>query len=226
MKRINIAIDGYSSCGKGTLAKFVAQQLGYVFIDSGAMYRGLTLKLIENKIDISDLPAIEEACKDLFFEFKLNQKKGSYELYLNGQNVEGSIRNLTVSNLVSEVAAISLVRKHLVRVQQAIGKNKGVVMDGRDIGTVVFPDADLKIFMTADSTIRAKRRFNELTKAGMEVSLTDVLANLKKRDYIDSNREDSPLQLKEDYKVLDNSNLSIEQQNSMAMQWVRESIEH
>ncbi|MDA8896375.1 (d)CMP kinase, partial [Bacteroidia bacterium] len=130
MKRINIAIDGYSSCGKGTLAKFVAQQLGYVFIDSGAMYRGLTLKLIENKIDISDLPAIEEACKDLFFEFKLNQKKGSYELYLNGQNVEGSIRNLTVSNLVSEVAAISLVRKHLVRVQQAIGKNKGVVMDG------------------------------------------------------------------------------------------------
>ena len=226
MKRINIAIDGYSSCGKGTLAKFVAQQLGYVFIDSGAMYRGLTLKLIENKIDISDLPAIENACKDLFFEFKLNQKKGSYELYLNGQNVEGSIRNLTVSNLVSEVAAISLVRKHLVRVQQAIGKNKGVVMDGRDIGTVVFPDADLKIFMTADSTIRAKRRFNELTKAGMEVSLTDVLANLKKRDYIDSNREDSPLQLKEDYKVLDNSNLSIEQQNSMAMQWVRESIEH
>jgi len=226
MKRINIAIDGYSSCGKGTLAKFVAQQLGYVFIDSGAMYRGLTLKLIENKIDISDLPAIEEACKDLFFEFKLNQKKGSYELYLNGQNVEGSIRNLTVSNLVSEVAAISLVRKHLVRVQQAIGKNKGVVMDGRDIGTVVFPDADLKIFMTADSTIRANRRFNELTKAGMEVSLTDVLANLKKRDYIDSNREDSPLQLKEDYKVLDNSNLSIEQQNSMAMQWVRESIEH
>ena len=226
MKRINIAIDGYSSCGKGTLAKFVAQQLGYVFIDSGAMYRGLTLKLIENKIDISDLPAIENACKDLFFEFKLNQKKGSYELYLNGQNVEGSIRNLTVSNLVSEVAAISLVRKHLVRVQQAIGKNKGVVMDGRDIGTVVFPDADLKIFMTADSTIRAKRRFNELTKAGMEVSLTDVLANLKKRDYIDSNREDSPLQLKEDYKVLDNSNLSIEQQNSMAMQWVQESIEH
>lgn len=226
MKQINIAIDGYSSCGKGTLAKFVAQQLGYVFIDSGAMYRGLTLKLIENKIDISDLPAIENACKDLFFEFKLNQKKGSYELYVNGQNVEGSIRNLTVSNLVSEVAAISLVRKHLVRVQQAIGKNKGVVMDGRDIGTVVFPDADLKIFMTADSTVRAKRRFNELTKAGMEVSLTDVLANLKKRDYIDSNREDSPLQLKEDYKVLDNSNLSIEQQNSMAMKWVRESMEH
>ncbi len=226
MKQIIIAIDGYSSCGKGTLAKFVAQQLGYVFIDSGAMYRGLTLKLIENKIDISDLPAIENACKDLFFEFKLNQKKGSYELYVNGQNVEGSIRNLTVSNLVSEVAAISLVRKHLVRVQQAIGKNKGVVMDGRDIGTVVFPDADLKIFMTADSTVRAKRRFNELTKAGMEVSLTDVLANLKKRDYIDSNREDSPLQLKEDYKVLDNSNLSIEQQNSMAMKWVRESMEH
>ena len=226
MKRINIAIDGYSSCGKGTLAKYIAQQLGYVFIDSGAMYRGLTLKLIESNIDISDLPAIENTCKDAFFEFKLNQTKDSFELYLNGRNVESSIRNLKVSNLVSEVAAISLVRKHLVRVQQAIGKSKGVVMDGRDIGTVVFPDADLKIFMTAKSTVRANRRFNELNKAGMEVTLADVLANLKKRDYIDCNREDSPLQLQGDYKVLDNSNLTIEQQNSMAMEWVQESMQH
>ena len=224
MKRINIAIDGFSSCGKGTLAKYLAQQLDYIFIDSGAMYRGVTLRLQENKIDISDLEAVKELSNSLFFEFRLNHKNGRFELFLNDQNVEGDIRNLTVSNMVSEVAAISLVRKQLVRVQRAIGKNKGVVMDGRDIGTVVFPEADLKIFMKAKPSVRAKRRFKELTDAGLDVTLEDVLANIKKRDYIDTHREDSPLHLAKDYKVLDNSDLTREEQNSIAMRWVREAM--
>jgi len=224
MKKINIAIDGYSSCGKGTLAKYLAQQLDYVFIDSGAMYRGVTLRVLDAKVDISDLKKVAEICEDLFFEFRLNHANGRFELHLNEENVEGQIRNLRVSNFVSEVAEISLVRKQLVKVQKAIGRHKGVVMDGRDIGTVVFPDAELKIFMTAKPIVRAKRRFGELSDIGQEVTYEEVLANLKKRDYIDTHREDSPLHLAKDYKVLDNSDLTREEQNSIAMRWVREAM--
>jgi cytidylate kinase len=226
MIKINIAIDGFSSCGKGTLAKYLAQQLGYQFIDSGAMYRGITLRVLDSQVDINDHEAITAMAAELQFEFKINHGNGRFELYLNEENVEGKIRNLHVSNSVSEVAAISGVRRQLVLAQQAIGQNKGVVMDGRDIGTVVFPDAELKIFMTAKPEVRAFRRFEELNSAGHLVNMDEVLANLKKRDHIDTHREDSPLYLADDYKVLDNSDLTREEQNSIAMRWVRETLKN
>ncbi len=224
MVKINIAIDGFSSCGKGTLAKYIANEMGYLFIDSGAMYRGVTLAVLDAKIPLDDIPTIEKLSKTLFFTFEKSAVNGRFELHVNGNNVEKQIRTLAVSNSVSEIARISKVRKQLVAVQQAIGRNKGVVMDGRDIGTVVFTQAELKIFMTAKPEVRAKRRFEELSALNPAITYEDVVANLKKRDYIDTHREDSPLYLADDYKVLDNSDLTKEEQNSIAMRWVRETI--
>ena len=220
--KINIAIDGYSSCGKSTLAKAIAKQLDYVFIDTGAMYRAVTLFAIENKLIngvlneielISRLPQIE-----ITFEF--NKERGASDILLNGKNVETEIRQMKVSEKVSLVAAVKEVRKKLVELQQKMGNKKGVVMDGRDIGTVVFPFAELKIFMTANKEVRANRRFEELQLKSEKTTLELVKANLEQRDYIDTNRKEDPLRQAEDAKVLDNSELSREEQIVIAMSWV------
>jgi len=220
--KINIAIDGYSSCGKSTLAKAIAKQLDYVFIDTGAMYRAVTLFAIENKLIngvlneielISRLPQIE-----ITFEF--NKERGASDILLNGKNVETEIRQMKVSEKVSLVAAVKEVRKKLVELQQKMGNKKGVVMDGRDIGTVVFPFAELKIFMTANKDVRANRRFEELQLKSEKTTLELVKANLEQRDYIDTNRKEDPLRQAEDAKVLDNSELSKEEQIVIAMSWV------
>lgn len=219
---INIAIDGYSSCGKGTLAKALAKQLQYRFIDSGAMYRGVTLAALRQGLDFSkteDLIAILDQI-NLDFETRAD---GSNGLLLNGEWVEEEIRLPRVAAHVSWVASISQVRERLVSHQQSIGISKGVVMDGRDIGTVVFPSAELKIFMTARPEIRAQRRFLESQQKGIDVSYQEVLNNLQERDRIDSSRVHSPLTLTDDYRVLDNSDLNPDQQLALALDWVREA---
>lgn len=218
-KKINIAIDGYSSCGKGTLAKAMAKALGYVFIDSGAMYRAVTLYLMQNGVDIEDESAVEAALANVVVGF-LNNQEGQSEVTLNGISVEAEIRNIAVASKVSEVAKIQIVRSKMVALQQAIGSEKGVVMDGRDIGTVVFPDAELKIFMTASVEVRAQRRFAELVAKGDVVTFEEIAANLKHRDAVDSSRENSPLTMTSDYRVLDNSELDRDSQFALAMQWV------
>ena len=222
--RIIIAIDGHSSCGKSTIAKAVAARFGYVFIDSGAMYRAVTLfalrhNLIENgivkeRVLIGLLPEIK-------IEFRFNSEKQKSDTYLNGENVEDEIRQLPVSQNVSPVATIAEVRAEMVRQQQEMGKNKGIVMDGRDIGTVVFPEAELKLFVTASPEIRAQRRFDELTAKGETVSYDEILQNVQERDHIDSTRETSPLRKAEDALVLDNSYMTREEQ----MEWVVEKVE-
>lgn len=208
--KIVVAIDGYSSCGKSTLAKDLAHKLKYVYIDSGAMYRAVTLYFIWNKIDITDASQIEDALKKIDISFK--RRRGHNSCYLNGELVENDIRSAEVSDQVSEVAALSIVRRKLVTLQQAYGVSKGLVMDGRDIGTVVFPLAELKVFVTADVDVRAHRRYSELKNRGNEIPFEDVKANLEKRDHIDSTRSDSPLRQAEDAVVLDNSNLSPSEQ--------------
>jgi cytidylate kinase len=218
-KKINIAIDGYSSCGKGTLAKAMAKALGYVFIDSGAMYRAVTLYLMQNDVDVYDESAVEGALANVVVGF-LNNQEGQSEVTLNGISVEAEIRNIAVASKVSEVAKIQIVRSKMVALQQAIGSEKGVVMDGRDIGTVVFPDAELKIFMTASVEVRAQRRFAELVAKGDVVTFEEIAANLKHRDAVDSSRENSPLTMTSDYRVLDNSELDRDSQFALAMQWV------
>ena len=218
-KKINIAIDGYSSCGKGTLAKAMAKALGYVFIDSGAMYRAVTLYLMQNGVDVEDESAVEAALANVVVGF-LNNQEGQSEVTLNGISVEAEIRNIAVASKVSEVAKIQIVRSKMVALQQAIGSEKGVVMDGRDIGTVVFPDAELKIFMTASVEVRAQRRFAELVAKGDVVTFEEIAANLKHRDAVDSSRENSPLTMTSDYRVLDNSELDRDSQFALAMQWV------
>ncbi len=220
---INIAIDGYSSCGKGTLAKSLAQQLGYRFIDTGAMYRCVTLYFIENQIDIGSNEQVQAALDQIHIDFVVNPA-GAQEVTLNGKSVEAEIREMKVAERVSEVAALAPVRRKLVAMQQAIGLSKGVVMDGRDIGTVVFPDAALKIFMTARPEVRAKRRWLELTAKGTTITESEVLANLTHRDNIDSSREHSPLTLTNDYKVLDNSDMGREEQLALALRWVNETL--
>lgn len=225
MKKINIAIDGYSSCGKGTLAKQMAQSLGYLFVDSGAMYRAVTLYLLENNIEISDEIAVSKALENIQLEFHPSKENNRFEIHLNGRNVESLIREIHIANKVSFVAKISAVRKKLVEIQQQIGEHKGVVMDGRDIGTVVYPDAELKIFMTASNEVRAQRRFNEMIAAGKNVTLEEVSANLIERDTIDSSRDDSPLTLNESYHLLDNSNITPNQQFELAMSWVNELLD-
>ena len=219
---INIAIDGYSSCGKGTLAKALAKELQYRFIDSGAMYRGVTLAALRKGLDFSKAEDLIEILGEIHLDFE-TQVDGSNGLLLNGEWVEEEIRLPKVAAHVSWVASIPQVREQLVSQQQSIGASKGVVMDGRDIGTVVFPQAELKIFMTARPEIRAQRRFQESQQKGIEVSYEEVLANLQQRDKIDSSRDHSPLTLTDDYRVLDNSDLNPEEQLALALEWVREA---
>ena len=208
-KGIIIAIDGWSSCGKSTLAKALAKELKYGYIDTGAMYRACTYYFLSNNVDISDLNAVEKALNSIRISFKSIDGKNT--TFLNDENVEEAIRSMEVSNMVSPVAELSIVRRDLVRQQQEMGKSKSVVLDGRDIGTVVFPNAELKIFLTADETVRADRRFKELTGKGINLNYDDVINNLKERDHIDSTRKDSPLKQAEDAYLLDNTNLNLEE---------------
>lgn len=224
MKKITIAIDGYSSCGKSTMAKDLAREVGYIYIDSGAMYRAVTLYCLENGLftpDGIDTKKLETMMPNIRISFQLNPETQRPMTYLNGENVEDRIRTMEVSTRVSPVAAIPFVREALVKQQQEMGQAKGIVMDGRDIGTVVFPDAELKIFVVASAEIRAQRRYDELKAKGQEVSYEEILANVKERDYIDQNREVSPLRQAEDALLLDNSNLTIEEQK----QWLKERFE-
>ncbi len=220
-RKINIAIDGYSSCGKGTLAKALASALNYVFIDSGAMYRAVTLFLMRHSVNLDDMAQVEQALAKVTVKFDVNDAGVSVVL-LNGENVEHEIRTIAVASKVSEVAKIQAVRDKLVYLQQQMGVQKGVVMDGRDIGTVVFPDAELKIFMTASVEVRAQRRFSELVAKGDAVTLEEISANLKHRDAVDSSRENSPLTMTSDYRVLDNSEMDRDSQFALAMAWADE----
>ena len=223
MKKITIAIDGFSSCGKSTMAKDIAREVGYIYIDSGAMYRAVTLYSIENGIfdgDVIDTEKLKKAIKDIQISFRPNPETGRPDTYLNGVNVENKIRTMGVSSKVSPISALDFVREAMVAQQQAMGKEKGIVMDGRDIGTTVFPDAELKIFVTATPEIRAQRRFDELKAKGQEGSFEEILENVKQRDYIDQHREVSPLRKADDALLLDNSNLSIEQQK----EWLSEQF--
>ena len=215
MKKITIAIDGYSSCGKSTMAKDLAREVGYIYIDSGAMYRAVTLYCLENGLFTSEgihVTQLEKAMPNIQISFQLNPETQRPMTFLNGKNVEDRIRTMEVSSHVSPVAALPFVREAMVKLQQEMGKTKGIVMDGRDIGTVVFPDAELKIFVVASAEIRAQRRFDELKAKGQEASFEEILANVKERDYIDQNRAVSPLRQAEDALLLDNSHLTIEQQ--------------
>jgi len=216
-KKIIITIDGFSSCGKSTLAKQLANSLGYVYIDSGAMYRAITLYFLRNHINWTNGKQVEEALKGINLSFTFNEQSQQSEILLNDENVEYFIRDLVVAEQVSEVAAIGAVREFAVHQQQLMGKQKGIVMDGRDIGTTVFPDAELKIFMTADISLRVERRFKEMYAKNPNVSIEEVKANLELRDYIDSNREISPLRKAKDAILLDNSNLTIEEQLDFAL---------
>jgi CMP/dCMP kinase len=225
LQKIIITIDGWSSCGKSTLAKQLAKELGYIYIDSGAMYRAITLYFLRNHIDWTNVSVVEDALKEIYIEFIYNPKSEASETYLNGENVEYVIRDLVVAEKVSEVAAIREVREFAVRRQKIMGKGKGIVMDGRDIGTVVFPNAELKIFMTADNAVRVERRFKELYQKNPNITMEEVKTNLEMRDYIDSHREVSPLRQASDALVLDNSSLSIKQQLDIALKWARERME-
>jgi cytidylate kinase len=215
--KIIITIDGWSSCGKSTLAKQLAKTLGYVYIDSGAMYRAITLYFLRNHIDWTDVNEVNDAIKNIILDFQFNPKSQQSEIFLNGENVEYVIRDLVVAEKVSDVAAIKEVREFAVAQQQKMGQQKGIVMDGRDIGTTVFPKAELKIFMTADSAVRVERRFKELYEKNPNITLEEVKANLELRDYIDSHREISPLRKAEDAFVLDNTNLTMEEQFAIAV---------
>jgi len=221
MKKIIITIDGWSSCGKSTLAKQLARELNYVYVDSGAMYRAITLYFLRNHIDWTKTKDVVTALKDIHLEFIFNPVSGQSEIYLNDENVEYVIRDLVVAEKVSEIATIKEVREYAVAQQQIMGKKKGIVMDGRDIGTVVFPDAELKIFMTADNAVRVQRRFKELFEKNPNITIEEVKANLEMRDYIDSNREISPLRQAEDAMVLDNTNITPSQQFHKALSWVQ-----
>ena len=223
-KKIIITIDGWSSCGKSTLAKQLARELNYMYIDSGAMYRAITLYFLRNHVDWTQPAAVEQALKKIKLTFESNHKSGHTDICLNGENVEYVIRDLVIAEKVSEVASVRAVRAFAVAQQQAMGVQKGIVMDGRDIGTTVFPKAELKIFMTADEAVRVQRRFKELFHKNPNITLEEVKANLEMRDYIDSHREVSPLRQAEDAIVLDNSKLTIRQQLDIAQQWVKERI--
>ena len=222
--KIVVAIDGHSSCGKSTIAKAVAVRFGYIFIDSGAMYRAVTLFALRHHLITDGSVKKQELIgllPEILIEFRYNPEKQKSDTYLNGENVEDEIRQLTVSQNVSPVATIAEVRAAMVRLQKELGKNKGIVMDGRDIGTVVFPDAELKLFVTASAEIRAQRRFDELTANGETVSYKEILQNVQERDHIDSTREASPLRKANDALVLDNSHMTREEQ----LKWVIERVQ-
>lgn len=222
MKKIVIAIDGYSSCGKSTMAKDLAREVGYIYVDTGAMYRAVTLFAMHNGVfdadDNIDEARLKALLPDVKLTFKLNSETKLPEVCLNGECVERDIRTLEVSQHVSPIAALPFVRAKLVEQQQAMGKEKGIVMDGRDIGTVVFPDAELKIFVTASAEIRAQRRFKELEAKGMPANFDEILQNVEQRDYIDTHRETSPLRQADDALVLDNSHLTIADQKVWLME--------
>lgn len=222
MKKITIAIDGFSSCGKSTMAKDLAKEIGYIYVDTGAMYRSVTLYALRHNLFNADGSIREEELKaqmkNINISFQLNKTTGKPDTFLNGENVEKDIRSMEVSSHVSPIAALPFVRAALVAQQQRMGAGKGIVMDGRDIGTVVFPDAELKIFVTASAEVRAQRRYDELKAKGMEANFNDILKNVEERDYIDSHRTTSPLHKAPDAIELDNSNLTIAQQQ----QWLYE----
>ncbi|MDR6763374.1 cytidylate kinase [Flavobacterium sp. 2755] len=227
MKKITIAIDGFSSTGKSTLAKQLAKELEYVYVDTGAMYRAVAYFAMQNKLigaDFFDKETLIQALPNIQLEFRFNADLGFAEMYLNGENVEKQIRTIEVSNFVSKVAEISEVRAKLVEQQQEMGTNKAIVMDGRDIGTVVFPNAELKIFMTASAETRAQRRFDELQQKGDNVSYEDVLKNVMERDYIDTHREDSPLVIADDAIEIDNSYLNKEEQFAAVLELVNDVV--
>lgn len=229
MKKITIAIDGFSSCGKSTMAKDLAKRIGYVYVDSGAMYRAVTLYAMEHGCfngEQLDEEKLRSMMKDIHISFQFNPKTGKPDTYLNNIKVEKQIRSMKVSERVSYVAALDFVRSEMVAQQQDFGKEKGVVMDGRDIGTTVFPDAELKIFLTASPEIRAQRRYDELKAKGQDASLEEILDNVKERDYIDQHREVSPLVQAEDAILLDNSFMTIDQQNEWLMTKYQEAIEN
>ncbi|MBP3317919.1 MAG: (d)CMP kinase [Alistipes sp.] len=223
-KKIIVAVDGYSSCGKSTFAKAIAARLGYIFIDTGAMYRAVTLYAIEQGAIVDgvvDEAAVVALLPKIDIGFKFNSERGASDIYVNGECVESKIRSIEVSNCVSKVSSIAQVRSKLVAMQQAMGRERGVVMDGRDIGTVVFPDAEMKIFMTADAKVRAERRYAELTAKGDKVTMQEILENVISRDRADENRAISPLRRADDAELLDNSHMSVEEQ----MAWFMERYE-
>lgn len=224
MNKIIITIDGWSSCGKSTLAKQLAKALGYVYIDSGAMYRAITLFFLRNHIDWTDEKQTQNALNNIDLKFVYNTNSLQFNMHLNDENVEYFIRDLVVAEKVSEVATIASVRTFAVDQQQKMGIEKGIVMDGRDIGTTVFPDAELKIFMTAEILVRVERRFKEMYDKNPNVTIDEVKANLEMRDYIDSNREVSPLRKAVDAILLDNTNLSMEEQLDIALKLVAKKL--
>ena len=223
-QKIIITIDGWSSCGKSTLAKQLAKKLGYTYIDSGAMYRAITLYFLRNHIDWTDDMEVKNALNEIHLHFEKNIKSGDSEIFLNDENVEYLIRDLIIADKVSDIATIAAVRTYAVAQQQLMGAKKGIVMDGRDIGTTVFPHAELKIFMTADIATRVERRFKEMYEKNPNIVLEDVKHNLEMRDYIDSHREVSPLKKAEDAIVLDNTNIDMEQQLKIALKLVQQPL--
>ena len=229
MRKITIAIDGFSSCGKSTMAKDLAREVGYVYVDTGAMYRSVTLFAMRNGLFGDDgsllTDELQNRMGEINISFKINKETGHPDTYLNGENVEQQIRTMEVSAHVSQVAALPFVRAALVAQQQAMGKEKGIVMDGRDIGTTVFPDAELKIYVTASAEVRAQRRFDELRGKGMAADYNTILANVKERDYIDSHREVSPLRKADDAIELDNSNMTIAEQKQWLLDKFRKATE-
>jgi cytidylate kinase len=226
MKKITIAIDGFSSCGKSTTAKDLANEVGYIYIDSGAMYRAVTWFSLSNELikgDQINIEVLKSVIDELRIKFKLNPVTGRPDTYLNGHNVEERIRSMEVSEHVSPIAALDFVREAMVRQQQQMGKAKGIVMDGRDIGTTVFPNAELKIFMTATPEVRAERRYKELVDKGIKADYEEILNNIKERDYIDQHRAVSPLRRADDALLLDNTHLTIEQQKAWVMEQFRKA---
>lgn len=225
MKKITIAIDGFSSCGKSTMAKDLAREVGYIYVDTGAMYRSVTLYALRNGFfgddNRIDTEGLEKEMDKIDISFKLNPETGKPDTYLNGECVEQEIRSMEVSSRVSPIATLPFVRSALVAQQQRMGQDKGIVMDGRDIGTTVFPDAELKIYVTASAEVRAQRRYDELQAKGMPADFDDILKNVRERDYIDSHREVSPLRKADDAIELDNSNMTIAEQK----QWLMEQFE-
>ncbi len=221
---IIITIDGWSACGKSTLAKALAKKLGYLYIDSGAMYRAITLYFLRNHIDWTDAKKVKQALKDITIKFIFNENKQESEIFLNGENVEYVIRDLVVAEKVSDVAAIKEVRKFGVTQQQKLGEKKGIVMDGRDIGTTVFPGAELKIFMEADEAVRVERRFKELFDKNPNVTVEEIKTNLEMRDFIDSHREVSPLRKADDAIELDNTHLTEKEQLDFAISLAKEKL--
>lgn len=230
MKKITIAIDGHSSCGKSTMAKDLAKRIGYVYVDTGAMYRAVTLFALRNGLFEEDgavkVDELENRMGEIKISFKFNPETGRPDTYLNGELVEREIRGMEVSNHVSPIAAIGFVREAMVAQQQQMGKKGGIVMDGRDIGTVVFPNAELKVFVTASAEVRAQRRYDELKGKGQEADYKEILKNVQERDYIDSHREVSPLRQADDALLLDNSNMTIPEQNEWLLKQYEQRVKN